>query len=196
MLGIENDPKLIAIRQENPLNNIAIPQMEMHDLDERIGQFYTPVDPESPEIHPLLTIRDDARQDNSNAHRSFKLTALQTHFQASIHSRDNQSPEVSRSSGSPTGTRRSRSPRRNPQGSQYSRESVENRDDFDEESMSTDSEYEFHIEDLLADSMSPGLRMRTDYDMPQLRDQANNFECLENIISAIVNGCNFGRLCL
>ena len=62
--------------------------------------------------------------------------------------------------------------------------------------MSTDSEYEFHIEDLLADSMSPGLRMRTDYDMPQLRDQTNNFECLETIISAIVNGCNFGKLCL
>ena len=37
MLGIEKDPKLLAIRQENPLNNIEVPKMEMIDLDERIG---------------------------------------------------------------------------------------------------------------------------------------------------------------
>lgn len=37
MLGIEKDPKLIAIREGNPLNNIAVPKMEMVDLDERIG---------------------------------------------------------------------------------------------------------------------------------------------------------------
>ena len=37
MLGIEKDPKLLQIREENPLNNIAVPQMEMTDLDERIG---------------------------------------------------------------------------------------------------------------------------------------------------------------
>lgn len=47
MLGLEKDPKLLAIREENPLNNIAVPKMEMVDLDERIDQFYTPIDPES-----------------------------------------------------------------------------------------------------------------------------------------------------
>ena len=69
-------------------------------------------------------------------------------------------------------------------------------DAFDEESMSNDSDYEFHIEDLLKDGMSPGLRMTTNFDMPLMRDKTNNFECLETIISAMVNGCNFGRLCL
>ena len=37
MLGIEKDPKLAKIREENPLNNIAVPQCEMVDLEERIG---------------------------------------------------------------------------------------------------------------------------------------------------------------
>ena len=44
--------------------------------------------------------------------------------------------------------------------------------------------------------MSPGLRMATDYDIPLTRDKFNNNECLETIISAIVNGCVFGKLCL
>lgn len=36
MLGIEKNPKLIQIRELNPLNNINVPKMEMTDLDERI----------------------------------------------------------------------------------------------------------------------------------------------------------------
>lgn len=36
MLGIEKDPKLKKIREENPLNNIAVPQGLIGDLDDRI----------------------------------------------------------------------------------------------------------------------------------------------------------------
>ena len=36
MLGIEKDPKLKKIRDENPLNNIAVPQGLLANLDDRI----------------------------------------------------------------------------------------------------------------------------------------------------------------
>ena len=36
MLGIEKDPKLKKIREENPLNNIAVPQGLIGNLDDRI----------------------------------------------------------------------------------------------------------------------------------------------------------------
>ena len=48
---------------------------------------------------------------------------------------------------------------------------MEDRDVFDEDSMTTDSDYEFHIEDLLNNSMSPGLRTGTNFDMPLMRDK-------------------------
>ena len=37
MLGIEKDPKLLKIREDNPLNNITAPQCDLSDLDDRIG---------------------------------------------------------------------------------------------------------------------------------------------------------------
>jgi len=43
MLGIEKDPKIIKIREENPLNKIRIPDCEVADIDRRIEQFYNPV---------------------------------------------------------------------------------------------------------------------------------------------------------
>ena len=73
---------------------------------------------------------------------------------------------------------------------------MEDRDDIEVDYTSSEEEYELNIEDLLADSMSPGLRLQVDYDMPMLRDKLNNQECLETTICAIVNGCNFGKLCL
>lgn len=73
---------------------------------------------------------------------------------------------------------------------------MEGRDDLEEECSSSESDYELQLEDLLSDSMSPGLRMQVDYDMPMLRDKHDAYKCLETTISAIVNGCNFGRLCL
>ena len=56
MLGIQADPKLAKIREQNPLNKIAVPQGLIANLDERIGQFYIPVDPDSEHIHPLLSV--------------------------------------------------------------------------------------------------------------------------------------------
>lgn len=60
----------------------------------------------------------------------------------------------------------------------------------------SEDDYDFHIEDVLNDTMSPGLRLAKGYDMPLLRDKYNNHNCLETIVSAIVNGCIFGKLCL
>ena len=70
------------------------------------------------------------------------------------------------------------------------------RADFSEETSSMEEDYDFHIEDLLTESMSPGVRMAGGYDMPLTRDKYDNFKDLETIISALVNGCNFGKLCL
>jgi len=55
MLGMEKDPKLLKIREENPLNKIAVPKGIIGDLDSRIEQFYVPVDPSGEVMHPLLT---------------------------------------------------------------------------------------------------------------------------------------------
>ena len=63
MLGIEKDPKLLKIREENPLNKIEVPQGLVGDIDGRIEQFYLPVDPNSEHMHPLLSI---ARFENEN----------------------------------------------------------------------------------------------------------------------------------
>ena len=109
------------------------------------------------------------------AQKSFKLTQLQTHHEFGGGKRDSpngssRSPASRHSSPKGTARRSNGSPRRT-RGSQYSKDSLEDRDAFDEESMTSDEDEEFHIEDFLTDSMSPGLRMKTDYDMPQLRDK-------------------------
>ncbi len=44
MLGIQKDPKLAMIREQNPLNNIHVPQGGVNNVDARIEQFYIPVD--------------------------------------------------------------------------------------------------------------------------------------------------------
>ena len=54
MLGIEKNPKLMKIRNENPLNNISVPTGEVGDLDSRIDQYYVPVDLSGETVHPLL----------------------------------------------------------------------------------------------------------------------------------------------
>ena len=56
MLGLEKDPRLIKIRAENPLNNIAVPKGRIDNLDERIDQFYIPIDHEGETMHPLLHV--------------------------------------------------------------------------------------------------------------------------------------------
>ena len=63
--------------------------------------------------------------------------------------RENYSPSGSSPNGSPRRTR----------GSQFSKESMEGRDDIEVDYTSSEEEYELNIEDLLADSMSPGLRL-------------------------------------
>ena len=40
------------------------------------------------------------------------------------------------------------------------------------------------------------MRMGEDIDIPLIRDKENDMEELETIISAIVSGCIFGKLCL
>ena len=42
MLGVEKDPKLQQIRENNPLNHIEIPQGNLGNLDDRISEFLMP----------------------------------------------------------------------------------------------------------------------------------------------------------
>ena len=64
---------------------------------------------------------------------------------------------------------------------------------FDED----DEERELTIEDVLRSTDSPGFQMKQGgYDLPLIRDKQNNHTCMEIIVSAIVNGCIFGKLCL
>jgi len=44
--------------------------------------------------------------------------------------------------------------------------------------------------------MSPGLYASNGFDIPLYRDKARNFAQIETVISAILNGCIFGKLCL
>lgn len=54
MLGMAQDPRLVKLREANPLNNIAVPQGAVGDLESRIGEFYVPIDPSGDFVHPLL----------------------------------------------------------------------------------------------------------------------------------------------
>ena len=56
MLAFQNHPKLNKIREENPLNNIKVPQGDLSDVDDRIGQFSIPVDGTGETMHPLLSV--------------------------------------------------------------------------------------------------------------------------------------------
>ena len=71
MLGLEKDPKLAKIRAQNPLNNIAVPTDGIRDLDERIDQFYVPMESSGDGIHPFLTVHKGLGPDNT-----FNLTKL------------------------------------------------------------------------------------------------------------------------
>ncbi len=42
------------IREQNPLNNINVPQGGVNNVDARIEQFYIPVDHETDQVHPLM----------------------------------------------------------------------------------------------------------------------------------------------
>ena len=40
MLGLEKNPKMLKLKEENPLNNITVPQGKITNLDSRIEQLY------------------------------------------------------------------------------------------------------------------------------------------------------------
>ena len=69
--------------------------------------------------------------------------------------------------------------------------SEESFEDDDEESEPTvDSLFE-----KFEKGASPGLKA-ANYDVPLIRDKGEGHPSLETIVSAIVNGCVFGKLCL
>ena len=77
MLGLEKDPKLIKIREQNPLNNILVPNDGINDLDERIDQFYEPMDPASGEsLHPHLQVHKGLSHDSKMNSNTFNYTQL------------------------------------------------------------------------------------------------------------------------
>ena len=77
MLGLEKDPKLLKIREQNPLNNILVPKDGINDLDERIDQFYEPMDPGSGEsLHPLLQVHKGLSLDSKLNNSTFNYTQL------------------------------------------------------------------------------------------------------------------------
>ena len=55
MLGIDKDPKLSKIRDENPLNKISVPDGQFKYIDERIDLFNMPIDQTTNEPHPLMS---------------------------------------------------------------------------------------------------------------------------------------------
>ena len=55
---------------------------------------------------------------------------------------------------------------------------------------------ELNVDDAINNNVSPGLYAAQGFDIPLYRDKQNDFESLETIISAIVAGCCFGKLCL
>lgn len=62
-----------------------------------------------------------------------------------------------------------------------------------------DSYYEkrdLKIEDLINNAESPGIHAANGFDVPMQRDTQGDYACLESVISAIVSGCIFGKLCL
>ena len=62
MLGIEKDPKLAKIREENPLNKISIPDGDISDLDQRVAQYYVPVYSAPDFVHPVLAATQESRR--------------------------------------------------------------------------------------------------------------------------------------
>ena len=66
----------------------------------------------------------------------------------------------------------------------------------EESSFREDDDNELTIESLINDTTSPGIRAIANYDVPLIRDKGEGHESLETIVSAIVNGCIFGKLCL
>ena len=67
----------------------------------------------------------------------------------------------------------------------------------EESSFREDDDNELTIESLINETTgSPGLRAAANYDVPLIRDKGEGHESLETIVSAIVNGCIFGKLCL
>ena len=67
--------------------------------------------------------------------------------------------------------------------------------DEDSEFEDEDRQRSLNVEDLLQNSQSPGLFAASGFDVPILREK-QNFGVMETIITAIVNGCIFGKLCL
>ena len=76
MLGIEKDPKLAKIREENPLNKIAIPHGEIGDLDQRVAQYYVPVYDAPDFVHPVLAATQDDQRPFKNGSQLNKSQLL------------------------------------------------------------------------------------------------------------------------
>ena len=177
MLGIEKDPKLAQIRLANPMNNICIPNGGIDDVDERINMYYIPVDSNSNTIHPLLTL---SKGKNSTIKNRPALIQTSTHGDDASMSRHDspRSPRKSRRSG----------------------ESPGSRDERDSFRSSIDSfggdRPELTADEVLNSATSPGLLAADGFDIQLLRDKQDDFALLETVISAVVNGCVFGKLCL
>ena len=58
-----------------------------------------------------------------------------------------------------------------------------------------EEENEPTVDSLFDAARSPGLKA-ANYDVPLIRDKGEGHPSLETIVSAIVNGCVFGKLCL
>ena len=77
MLGLEKDPKLIKIREQNPLNNILVPNDGINDLDERIDQFYEPMDVGSRDsLHPFLQVHKGLSLESKMQSNTFNYTQI------------------------------------------------------------------------------------------------------------------------
>ena len=85
--------------------------------------------------------------------------------------------------------------RKSQRDSMHKQSNKDSSSDFsDMDSVSSRERRDLTISDLIQRGESPGIKAANGFDVPLLRDKADNFECLETVISAIINGCIFGKL--
>ena len=53
-----------------------------------------------------------------------------------------------------------------------------------------------HFEATLRNQESPGLKMVNNVDIPLMRDVTKNYEDLEVVLAALIQGCIFGKQCI
>ena len=66
----------------------------------------------------------------------------------------------------------------------------------DDESSQEDLERVPTVDDILLAPESPTMASMVDYDYPVIRDLHNHFQPMEIVMSAIINGCIFGKMCI